>query len=935
MDSNWLEQLHQSIDDYYDRHDGELSDEALQQILSDLAERHPDLDKQQILSAYQSLDEVSSGLPKLIDAFYDDQLLPPGTRLNQYRILDFIGEGGMGEVYLAERADGQFEQKYALKVLSKGWINNRVIHRFLQERQILAKLKHPNIATIHDAGVTKNKRPWFVLDYIEGRNIDTYCHDMNLSVEARVDLMVAVSQAVAYAHSQGIIHRDLKPGNILMVESADQVRPIILDFGVAAQIHDRQVTQTGDTLGTSGFMSPEQIQGQHPIDGRSDVFSLGIILYLLISHKHPFEAASDTETNYRILHDEPLSLSKGQVNPNLAAIIEKCLRKKPQNRYQSVHDLITDLQAYLGGESVTARPLSRPQKLANKLKKHPVRSVLGLLLLASLLGFSSLLIRQQIQAQKNTRAVQEYTLLSKNLEQRIRAQHLLPAHDLTPHYRAIESELVDLSSDLNPDELESGAIYASLGHTYQLLNQPKQSIAAFKKMQNSGFSTPQTEAQFGLALALAWEQEQARIAQLPDKEERATARQEAQNNYLEPAREKLTSATQVPSQNHYLNGYLAFLAKQYEQAVKSALQAYHQDNTRYETLRLAGWAKLHQGKDLAIQGDAESAMGAYQEAENYLQQSIEIARSDLKAHRYLCDLSEIKLHAFTISDQPLSETIFQQAADVCEQANRLMDDQLTVLINSQEIHTQWSNWLLDLEKPVYQVAKKSYELAQETYQLKPDDSDVLTGMVLSLIKLSEPDNPHLNQTEKAAMLNQARLYAEKSLEINEEDAYNWANLGDVEITRATRNYDNSDILPHIDEALQAYQKAHELLPSYAWQYMEGESYRVAADYLINNHRLDEAQTYLKKAKERYQTALEQTPEFATAWKNLATVLYEHIKIKHRQQAVTPSSPEFIELTDSLTKSCQLYQNKGGVPADLQPALSFYQSLSQSEIPACQ
>lgn len=935
MDPNWLEQLHQSIDEYYDRHDDELSDEALQQILSDFADRNPDLDKQQILSAYRGLDNVSSGLPKLIDAFYDDQLLPPGTRLDPYRILDFIGEGGMGEVYLAERADGQFEKKYALKVLSKGWINNRVIHRFLQERQILAKLKHPNIATIHDAGVTDNKRPWFVLDYIEGRHIDSYCRDMNLAVEARITLMVAVCQAVAYAHNQGIIHRDLKPGNILMVESTDQVRPIILDFGVAAQMDARQVTQTGDTLGTSGFMSPEQIKGQHPIDGRSDVFSLGIILYLLISNRHPFKAATDTETNYRILHDEPVSLSKNQVHPNLVAVIDKCLKKEPQNRYQSMHELITDLQAYLAGEPVMARPLSKAQKLAAAVRKHPVRSVLGLLLLITLLGFSSLLIKQQIQAQEKTRAVQEYTLLSKNLEQRIRARHLLPPHDLTPHYRAIESELKDLSSDLNPAELESGAIYASLGHTYQLLNQPKQSLTAFEKMQNAGFSTPQTMMQFGLALALAWEQEQVRIAQLPDKEERAKARQQAQLNYLQPAREKLTSATQNPNQNHYLNGYLAFLDKDYEQAVKSALQAYQQDNTRYEALRLAGWAKLHQGKERAIQGDAESALAAYQESENYLQQSIEIARSDLKAHRYLCDLSEIKLHAFTISDQPLSDTIFQHAADVCGRANRLMDNQLTVLINSQEIYTKWSNWLLDLEKPVYQVAQKSYELAQKTYQLKPDDSDVLTGMVLSLIKLSETDNPHLNRAEKAAMLNQAGQYAEKSLEINEDDAYNWANLGDVAITLATRNYDNVNILPHIDKALTAYQKAHELLPSYAWQYMEGESYRVGADYLITNQRLDDAQTYLNKAKERYHTALEQTPEFATAWKNLTTVLYKQLKIKHKQQALTPAAPEISALAETLKKSCQLYQNKGEVPADLQPALNFYQSLSQSKIPACQ
>lgn len=934
MDQASLKKLYRIIDAYHEQHD-DLSDAVLAKILTDFARDNPELDQQKLLSTFHLLEQANSGLPKLMGAFYDDQLLPPGTRLNQYRIVEFIGEGGMGEVYLAERADGQFEQKYALKVLSKGWINSQVIQRFLQERQILAQLKHPNIATMHDAGVTKNKRPWFVLDYIEGRHIDQYCQAANLSVEAMVDLMVPVCQAVAYAHSQGIIHRDLKPANILMVEQSDQVRPIILDFGVAARADSRQVTQTGDTLGTSGFMSPEQIKGQTPIDGRSDVFSLGVVLYLLVSQQHPFKASSDTETNYRILHDEPTPLLSRQVNPNLAAIFYRCLAKNPQNRYQSVHDLVTDLQAFLQGQPVTARPLNVSQKIVNTLKKHPVRSLLIVLLMTTVSVFSGLLIQQQIKARAHTEAVQQYTLLSKNLEQRIQAQHLLPAHNLTPHYQAIENDLLSLSSNLQPSALESGAIYASLGQTYQLLNQPQKAVAAFENMYHAGFWTPESEIQYGLALALAWEQEQARIVQLPDEKERAQARQHAEQNFLAPAKEKLQTATDELDQNPYLAAYLAFLNKHYDQAVLLADRAYQQDNALYQAKRLAGWARLHQGKEFAIRGDAEQAMVAYDQAQSYLQQSIEIARSDLKSHRYLCDLSEIKLHALTISDQPLSDAIFQQAADICHRADQLMDRQLTVLINLQEIYNQWSNWLLDLDKPVYRVAKKSYELAQQTYQLKPDDTDVLTGMVLSLIKLTEEGNPNLNKSEKAELLNQAKRYAKKSIEINQEDAYNWANLGDVEITLATRNYNHVDILPHIDKALQAYQKAHELLPSYAWQYMEGESYRVGADYLINNNRLQAAQTYLDQAKERYQTALKQVADFATAWKNLTTVLYESLKIKHHKEALSQADTELIELAEALTKSCHLYQQKGGLPADLQPVLAFYKTVSATELTACQ
>lgn len=933
IDQAWLNKLNQSIDEYYDQHGGELGDVALSEILSDFADQYPEVEKRELFNNFHDLEQVSSGLPKLINAFYDDQLLPQGTRLSQYRIQHLIGEGGMGEVYLAERADGQFEQKYALKVLSKGWMNNQIIQRFLQERQILAKLKHPNIAAMHDAGVTEDNRPWFVMDYIEGRDIDQYCYESNLSVEAIIDLMIDICQAMAYAHSQGIVHRDLKPANILMVEQVDQVRPVLLDFGVASRADNRQVTQTGYAIGTSGFMSPEQINGESLIDGRSDVFSVGIILYQLISRKHPFKSSTDTDTNYHILHNDPTPLSVKFVNPNLAAIIYQCLAKSPNNRYQSAQALISDLNAFLGGSAVSARPLSTPQKITNTVKKHPVRSLLAFMLMVSIVVFSSLLIRQQFNAQEQTKAVQQYTLLSKNLEQRIHAQHLLPSHNLTNHYQTIENELLTLLSGLKPTSLENGAVYASVGQTYELLNQPLKAVTAFENMQKTGFSTPQSETQYGLALALAWEHEQSRIVQLPDKAEREKARQQAQQIYLSLAKQKLKSAASKSDHKLYLAAYVAFLDKKHIETVSLANQAYEQDSTLYEAKRLAGLARLHQGKEYAIQGDAEQAILAYDKAQKHLNGSIEIARSDLKAHRYLCDLSEIKLHAFNISNRTLSDQVFQQATDDCNRADQLMDNQLTVLINLQEIYTQWSNWLLDLKKPIYQVAKISYELAQKTYQLKPNDTDVLTGMVLSLIKITELDNPHLNNTEKESLLNQAKHYAEKGIEINQEDAYNWANLGDVEITLATRNYANKDILDHIDNALKAYKQADVYLPSYAWQYMQGESYRVAADYLIKNER-PEARQYLNNSKEKYQVALKQTPDFATAWKNLTMVIYQSIKLNDTSLSLN-NSQEIKELSKALATSCRLYRQKGGFPSDLIPAMSFYNQVSDKEIVECE
>jgi serine/threonine protein kinase len=224
---------------------------------------------------------------------------PAGTVIGRYRILHEIGRGGMAVVYLAERADGQFEQKVALKRIKRGVDTDEVLLRFDQERQILALARHPNLAQLLDGGVDDDGRPYFVMEYVEGRPIDRYCDEETLSVSDRLRLFLQVARAVSYAHRNLVVHRDLKPSNILVTDDGpDSEGNVVklLDFGIAKLLDAdatpgaTPLTRTWARPMTPVYASPEQIRGE-PVTTASDIYQLGLLLYELLSGCYPYKLA--------------------------------------------------------------------------------------------------------------------------------------------------------------------------------------------------------------------------------------------------------------------------------------------------------------------------------------------------------------------------------------------------------------------------------------------------------------------------------------------------------------------------------------------------------------------------------------------------------------------------------------------------------------------
>lgn len=270
-----------------------------------------------------------------------------GTFVSHYKIIEKIGAGGMGEIYLAE--DTKLDRRVALKFMPSHLISDENLRtRFMREARAAAKLDHPNIITIYEVGERQNQ-PFIAMQYVEGKTLQYYCHEEALQINQIIEIVSQIAAALSKAHNAGVIHRDIKASNIIVDR---ELRPKILDFGLAAIQGGEMLTRAGSAMGTIAYMSPEQAQGRE-VDRRTDLFSLGVVMYELITGRTPFKRNNDAATLQAILNEppEPLARYKSEVPPELQRIMDKILAKDPSERYQSAADLSADLRRLSGSPS--------------------------------------------------------------------------------------------------------------------------------------------------------------------------------------------------------------------------------------------------------------------------------------------------------------------------------------------------------------------------------------------------------------------------------------------------------------------------------------------------------------------------------------------------------------------------------------------------------
>lgn len=442
-----------------------------------------------------------------------DEQRPPPDHIGSYRVVRVLGRGGMGQVYLGEREE-PFKQEVAIKVIRRGMDSEDILRRFRTERQILAALSHPNIARVLDGGMTDDGRPYLVMEYVDGQPLLAYCDANRLSIAERLRLFQTVCRAVHHAHQNLIVHRDLKPSNLLV--TADGTVKL-LDFGIAKLLNAEHVahsvaqTQTGMRVLTPAYASPEQIRGQ-VVTTVSDVYSLGVLLYELLTGQRPYQVDTRSlaeveriicEENPRtpstlvqratelpqadgttmVLSPEAIGAARGlsperlqrELRGGLDAIVLMTLRKEPARRYGSAELLANDIERFLSGKTVMARPDTVAYRLQRFVRRNRTGVIAAVLVMLSLITGLVLALWQAHQANQERQIAEAVTLFMEDLFQASdpfaaepeRIDTLRVSDFLDRSVARVESELIEQPA-LQAHMLYSlGIVYNSLGEYEQ------------------------------------------------------------------------------------------------------------------------------------------------------------------------------------------------------------------------------------------------------------------------------------------------------------------------------------------------------------------------------------------------------------------------------------------------------------------------------------
>lgn len=455
---------------------------------------HADQRNQTVVDRPSFMDGVSAADSEMV-----------GSTVDGWRIIERIGTGGMGKVYLAERADGEFEQRVALKIVKKGMDSEVVLQRFRQERQILARLHHPNIASFLDGGMTADGRPYFAMELVEGLPITEYCDEHRLTVDKRLALFQKACDAVHYAHKSLVVHRDLKPSNIIVTADGELK---LLDFGIAKLLDDSSVddrlTRTGMQVLTPAYAAPEQLLNSN-ITTATDVYALGIVLYELLTGRRPFEIRrTPRELRDLVLSGDPMKPSAavlqvpadtaGQVSTrtieelsavrgarlerlrkilagDLDTICLMAMHREPDHRYSSADQMATDIRRHLEGLPVAATPDSVMYRVGKFYKRHrsAVVSTIGVIVAFTALSvFYTLQLaaerdRARLEADRAASTAQFLIDIFKVSDPDENAGETITAKEI------LDSGAAKLQSDLDTQPGIKAALGNTIGNVYESL----------------------------------------------------------------------------------------------------------------------------------------------------------------------------------------------------------------------------------------------------------------------------------------------------------------------------------------------------------------------------------------------------------------------------------------------------------------------------------
>ncbi len=742
------------------------------------------------------------------------EAIPPAMLAwDRYEVIGFLGQGGMARVYRAR--DRKLNRMVALKFIRE---ENQPMARLLTlEAQLQASLDHENIVKVYETGVFDGL-PFIAMQLIEGETLDRVCRD---DLRARVGLLVQVARALDSAHRQGMVHRDLKPSNVMVESSHGRLKPFLMDFGLARLTNVAGQSKATSIVGTLAYMSPEQAEGNRPLDIRTDVHGLGAILYEFLCGHPPFATAtpgSQVEILRRLLDEDaaPPSHTHPEVPRDLEIITLKCLEKQPERRYPTAMAVAEDLERWLEGRPIEARPLGlleRGLKAAARLHKNQqawrTTQAAGLAIVA-LLGLGTwALWRARLRAE----FVAHTGMTLIRLEEIVQASEMGPLHDTRTDRRRVTDLLDQIRQEsARYGSMTKGPLAYALGRCHLALHDYE---AALEDLQSSwalGFRTPEAAEGLGIALGEVYQIRRRNLEQEKEPERRTKLQTELQKIFQEPALHFLAQARGgAVEEQEYRTALADAIAERHGAVLARVDVLLKAAPLGFRYLKLRAGAEMGLAQQAIEAGDHPRALVRVNNACLALQQAVEIARSDKESWLNLAKAAEkiIYLSRFLKGDPQAG---FAFGKEACTKVRTLDPDDPAPLIQEAELIRGLARAQEAVGADSMGPFGEAITLLDHALQMAPANLEIRKK--LGLLYWSQANLAVERQQSCQELLAKAEDQLRRVLAQHPGDVLAVAILLDVIFDQCQeRDRRGEDVLPTLDQAILVFQKSRDLEPN--------------------------------------------------------------------------------------------------------------------------
>lgn len=794
-----------------------------------------------------------------------------GETFGRYENLKLLGEGGMARVYRAY--DPTLGRAVALKFI-KGE-DPDLAQRLLMEARSQARIEHKHVCKVYEAGQIDG-RPYIAMQLIHGRSLNTLYEE--LSLEQKLTLVVEVTNAVHVAHRAGLIHRDLKPANILVERTgAGEWIPYVMDFGLARETAAPGLTATGTIVGSPWYMPPEQARGDvRSLDRRSDVYSLGATLYQLISGRLPFEGEGTVNVLMRVLQEEPTPLShwKQQIPADLDAIVMKCLEKEPGRRYDSARALAEDLQRYLDGEPVHARPSGLLYRFSKRVRKNKVTYFSGAVALLAVIVFGLVALNARISASRHAALANEFGQIVKDMEWRMRVSHMAPLHDIRPEKEQVSKRLETIRSGMTEvGEAGAGLRSYALGRGEMALGNFREARRHLDEAWQNQYRTPEVAFALGYTLSVLYRQERLEAEKISNDQLRAARLLKITQEFRDPARNFLEIVrTNDPGFHEFVEGLLAYYEQDYPLALQKAQHAVNVVPWLYEALTLEGdvYAALHT-KEL-VEGDAVRAEESRRKSEESYLAAIRIGQSDPEVRHGLCAMRANTMAAKFFEGGDL-EPEFRGSVEACTDALVVDPDNAAVHAEFCGVYRVWGEYQAYLGNNPASYYRQAEQYGRRALEINPNEAR-FHALMSNLFRVkAEFEQEHGTPSDHSLAL--TFEYQKKAVALNPKDGTILNGMGNAFLVRALDKYmKGDDVRPDAAEATVYYGKALQETPGFSYVLNN----LGIANAVISWYEIDHGTDPEKSSTEAinfFRQSIRQQPENETPYFNLG-ILYRRL-----------------------------------------------------------